>query len=599
MKNSVDLPRAHQDYTVLHLSMHKLWRIESLCLLFLSAFVLYLSTVSGSFEFVDGSEMMGAAYSLGVPHPPGYPFYTLVLKLASFVPIGAPSFRMNILGPLFGALTIILLAVLAENIDNPIGALMIALTVLLAPVFWFQTANVKGALYIGLTSLVLAAFIALCGKVRLPILGLLAGFSMGFQFQGGLLMGLALAVGLVVDRDTRQRINPRSAAFSFIFAALGLGLYLSLPIMASSSSPFVWGSWNRFTGIIEIAKWGLKTSAVEHRGFGLDGNYPYAGLVCVLVAISIVGNILGLLSARNRCLHGAALILTLGVFLVLLPLDVMVPYFQRCLPLFACAVAAFVGVFSWWSSGRFRAYSSLFTSVVSFLGLSATLISLLRSSPADMSRLYVADDLSRNMISLMPRGRAVFLSFGDYVCDAIVYRQLVYGDRSDVPVLRMNMAALSVYGDYLNSMKKRFPWLCLPSADHSGKCSLDSLSSAVINAQPPGIPVYADPSFATIAPVLRHTLSGNFGANGIYGRMTGTADESFSLKRVMRMRFRGQYDAYWDRDRFTRYIYLVYASGIRLALRERFHAGRKDAVYSKAERAIVYLMSRYNGYSRS
>ena len=47
---------------------------------------------------VDGGELLVAAHGLGIPHPPGYPTYTLLLRsFATLVPIGDFAFRGTLL----------------------------------------------------------------------------------------------------------------------------------------------------------------------------------------------------------------------------------------------------------------------------------------------------------------------------------------------------------------------------------------------------------------------------------------------------------------------------------------------------------------------
>ena len=56
---------------------------------------LYLSTLAPTLTSgynntgEDGGELLAAANTFGIPHPPGYPTYTLLLKsFATMVPIG-------------------------------------------------------------------------------------------------------------------------------------------------------------------------------------------------------------------------------------------------------------------------------------------------------------------------------------------------------------------------------------------------------------------------------------------------------------------------------------------------------------------------------
>lgn len=75
-------------------------------LLYLGALVLYLQTAPPSIYSMDSGEFIAAAHGLGVPHPPGYPLYLLLLKLFLYLPFSSPAFAANAFSAVFGALSV-------------------------------------------------------------------------------------------------------------------------------------------------------------------------------------------------------------------------------------------------------------------------------------------------------------------------------------------------------------------------------------------------------------------------------------------------------------------------------------------------------------
>jgi len=69
-------------------------------------FLLYLITLSPETAMWDTSEYIAAAYTLGLPHPPGNPFFVLIGRVFSILPI-APSvaMRINLLAALSSAVS--------------------------------------------------------------------------------------------------------------------------------------------------------------------------------------------------------------------------------------------------------------------------------------------------------------------------------------------------------------------------------------------------------------------------------------------------------------------------------------------------------------
>ena len=83
---------------------------------FVATLGLYLATLAPTLTWgwnglgVDGGELLAAAYTLGIPHPPGYPIYTLLLKVfATIVPVGDFAFRGNLLSALLASGSVVLI----------------------------------------------------------------------------------------------------------------------------------------------------------------------------------------------------------------------------------------------------------------------------------------------------------------------------------------------------------------------------------------------------------------------------------------------------------------------------------------------------------
>ena len=68
--------------------------------------LLYIVTLSPDSAMWDTSEYIAAAYTMGLPHPPGNPFFVLIGRVASILPI-APNvaMRVNLLAALSSAVS--------------------------------------------------------------------------------------------------------------------------------------------------------------------------------------------------------------------------------------------------------------------------------------------------------------------------------------------------------------------------------------------------------------------------------------------------------------------------------------------------------------
>ncbi len=81
--------------------------LVALLVLLISA-VVYFLTLTPTVPFWDSGEFIGVSTILGIPHPPGTPFYVLVGRMATLVPLGSIAQRVNGLSALAAALCVFL-----------------------------------------------------------------------------------------------------------------------------------------------------------------------------------------------------------------------------------------------------------------------------------------------------------------------------------------------------------------------------------------------------------------------------------------------------------------------------------------------------------
>ena len=99
-----------------------LWRrVLPPVLLFLGVFALYAATAATGTLFGDPSEYQFIPAVLGIAHPPGYAFYTLLAKLWQLlIPVGTIAFRTNLLAAAVGAWTVTAVFLLVGDLQSAI-----------------------------------------------------------------------------------------------------------------------------------------------------------------------------------------------------------------------------------------------------------------------------------------------------------------------------------------------------------------------------------------------------------------------------------------------------------------------------------------------
>jgi hypothetical protein len=105
----------------------------------LALFVLYAATSSRTVALEDDGLFILSSYFLGIEHPPGYPLFTLVGHLFTYLPFGSVAYRVHLASALFGALTggaawLCARALIAGRLPAYLAAFGLGMS----PVFWSQ-----------------------------------------------------------------------------------------------------------------------------------------------------------------------------------------------------------------------------------------------------------------------------------------------------------------------------------------------------------------------------------------------------------------------------------------------------------------------------
>src|SRR5438105_13439048 len=99
--------------------------------------VLYFFTAARDIVVGDTPELITAAATLGVAHPPGYPMFTMLGHLFSLLPFGPIPFRVNLLSVICDALAAALIFLTALRLTKShVASALAALLVAVNPLFW-------------------------------------------------------------------------------------------------------------------------------------------------------------------------------------------------------------------------------------------------------------------------------------------------------------------------------------------------------------------------------------------------------------------------------------------------------------------------------
>lgn len=223
-----------------------------------ASFALFAFTAPRTVAFGDSGELIAAAASLGVAHPPGYPLYTVLGWLALKVPLGEPAFRMNLLSAAWGAVAAGLLAWWIERAaGSRAGALAAGLALALSSTFWeVSTVAEVYTLHLALTAALLAAAWRF-GSTEEPVARgralVAAAAALGLGLAHHPTIAVALPSAAVLGwAGIRRTVASRAVALAAAAATMiPLGAYASLLLRARLEPAANWGhpvTWEALLG---------------------------------------------------------------------------------------------------------------------------------------------------------------------------------------------------------------------------------------------------------------------------------------------------------------------------------------------------------------
>lgn len=420
------------------------------------ALALFVVTLAPTVTAEDSGELIAAAWFFGIPHPPGYPLWTLLCGTFMHVfPFGEIAWRAN----LFSAICSAGAAVVACAVGRQVGlSRSVSAAAALVWVWseWSWSQSVVAEVY-GLNSL-LTAGVLLCvvrahrsgGQKPLVSAAFLLGLGMAHHHVIAF-VGLAVLIWVLAVRPAVIR-QWRLALVCMAAFVVGLLPYLYLPIRAQTQPVMNWGD----PSTVQRA-WAHAT----RQAYGTLGPTPSAEPRSVLRVAAQMRYLGGAISADLTpwlaCAAACGLFIVWRrdgrVFLLLMllvlctgPLFVLVANFDLdrttrwLMRVFfipaSLGLAISIGYLLEWMRGavyaRLKRARSLATVVVAVLvAVGPAVQAISHWDRCNYSNYWYAYDHAQNLMRCMMPDAIVF-PYGDYSAFPLVYLHMVEGRRPDL-----------------------------------------------------------------------------------------------------------------------------------------------------------------------
>jgi len=408
------------------------------------AAIAYACTLAPSVGAGDSGELILAARALGTPHPPGYPLWALLARIAAIVPWGTVAWRVNALSALLASLGAGLFYLVARCAGlRATGAGLATALYAGSTIVWGAAVEAEVYALAGVFFLLLVLFAFRAGAARSAgdrsdaLFFFTAGLSIlvhqTLLFPAAVLGGWALA----------RRSSPRRIAAAAVWSLLGASLIVFLPIRWAAHPAFFWGGEAGWPGVID---------GLLRRNYGsIRQNAPNASLLLDQIlaiglplfrAVGLVGALLVLGGAwcgtRARGRIRIAVAASGSIAVALLALVAFTPDAEHIaqiapflIPVLAAAsLLAGAAVDS--MQARLREPFRRFATGVLIAGVLVTLVAHARE--CDRSGFRLPERYGRDLLRDLP-ANAVLIVDGDNEAFLAAYASKAEGVRPDVTLI--------------------------------------------------------------------------------------------------------------------------------------------------------------------
>ena len=411
---------------------------------------MYLRTLAPTVTGEDSGELIAAAYSLGIPHPTGYPLWCILAHLfIKLLPFAGAAWRAAFMSAFFSGATISVVTLIGiELTRNRWASVAGPLALAFSVEFWEQ--SVIAEVY-SLNAFLTALCILLLlrwGRTRNPRLLVATGFCFGLGLCNHSIIALAgpvLAVYvLAVGGLTRATLGAGARALGAMAAALLIHLYL--PIRSLANPPMDWGNpetLENFWDVVTRAQYAfIMTDGPRSFPRFLEQLRTFAGIYSAQFTPGI-GWLAPLGAAILLRRRPRAALFLLALFLVITIGCIVVPNFGND------RMSIWINTTYWIPSYLIAAIfiSVLVAAIVAlpsrrWLRRTLTMVLILTAfalplashfQQNDKSNYYFADDYARNVLATMAPG-AIYFGDSDHALFTVLYCQIVEGLRQDVTV---------------------------------------------------------------------------------------------------------------------------------------------------------------------
>lgn len=430
----------------------------------------------------DAGDLVTAAFTLGVPHPPGFPLYTFLGWLLSRIPYSTYAWRISLLSSIPMAMGLGLAFLNFKTLlKNTTAALIVTAALGFSYLYWlYAIVPEVFALNFFFINLLLGLFFKYRKRQEIKYFykfALTLGLALTHH-QTILLTAAVLIFFLIKDKDLK--ISRRAAVLGGLFFILGLTPYLYVVLAASGTSPVIWENPNNFTGLWRLVSRAVYGTFTAGRNFGLSLsdriNQIKLLFSYLIIDLNRIGLVLGIIGAAAQFKSDRKNFwLVFWLFVLTGPFFIFYAGFPQTLSFHLATSERFIMTpYFYWSiwigagiiylSTRLLKYLKRFgkfnLAIITGLFILYPLTSLVTNYPklAPLKSDQTAEKLALDILKSTPEG-ALFLISSDTVLFDTLYVYYASGGQMKNRDIKLIQFGLLEYEFYQKNLLKAYPEL--------------------------------------------------------------------------------------------------------------------------------------------
>ncbi len=421
---------------------------------FFGSFAVYLLTLAPEVTFWDCGELSAAAWSLGIPHPPGYPLFCIIGKFFTFLPLGSVVYRLNVMSAFFAAGTVYVLFLTLKRVLRGVPfaqwlSAAAALSFAFYSYFW-GVSVVAAVRTLSIFLLALTAWFLLVFEESQELKWLyLSAFSLGFSLVSHESAYFVIPAFIIYHLS---RSRTRKASVIMVSAGLFIlawSTFLYDPVRGHAGPIIDIGRPDTLRNIRWVLKWDRYGSMLRSTLLNVSSFFTGARIAAGAATLGIAAGVIYPLRKRRWLLFmiiaGASFYFCM-TFLTISAIAVrkmgLLDKYYNPVFIFLIPALAFGLSFLW---EKFHTKNRLIPAIAAVVLFALPAFLLVSNYKAlDNSRNFFAYDLAGNELNSLKPFSAIF-SWGDNGVFPVWYRQDVEKYRDDVFFIHAELLSYDWY----------------------------------------------------------------------------------------------------------------------------------------------------------